>query len=242
MLLNTYSRHRVLLVVLCGLLLTGQVARAASSAPSAAPVKASVLPDYGGRDSVGGAVAPGTPLNPMSQAWRAFEALAIVLAMVIGGLYLLKRSGLIKTDDQLTMKMPAAPKPTAFSISSLIRNKAGREKTPDAPAAIANAPWVTLLGSQALPNTAGASLHLVSLGGKTLLLGATAQSLSLLTELDAEWQPETESDPEFDAYLSYANDTAAHEPNETELLLSSTTMRLQAMIARSKTQTNSLRA
>lgn len=249
-------RHNIILIVCAfgAAAICGPAALASSPAPATAsatrqtaPAAASALPDYGGRDSVGSAVASAgaaTPLSPMGQAWRAFEALAIVLAMVAGGLYLLKRSGLLRTDAQASAKPVFTPKPALFNLSSLLKGAARQSPAPLPAPAMPDAPWVKILGSQPLAGSPGANLHLVSLGGKTLLIGTTPQSMSLLTELDAEWQPDTEDaseeDTEFGAYLSFA--TEANAPNETELLLSSTTMRLQAMIARSKTQAHGLHA
>lgn len=56
--------------------------------------------------------------------------------------------------------------------------------------------------------TPGHSLHLVVVGEKTLLLGATEQQLSLLAEL-AELLPETEEEPLFDEMLGSAQDREA---------------------------------
>jgi len=212
---------------------------------AAAPAAVRALPDYGGRDGITGtaSAAQSSPvLNPLAQAWRAFEALVIVLALVVGGLYLLKRSGMLKPDGSASGPMPLlaampgflkALKPAKTSVSA-------PSQTETSPA-----PWITMLGSQALPTVPGASLHLISVGGKTLLLGATAQSVALISEVDAarreEFVPSMDTGQmpsSFDGYLVQADQSPLRQSNETELLMGATTMRLQAMIARSEAQSS----
>lgn len=212
-----------------------------------APVR--TLPDYGGRDGIAGTTyaAQASPaLNPLAQAWRAFEALAIVLALVVGGLYGLKHCGLIKPDGSVS-----GPKPLLTALPGFLK-AVMPPKDPAAapsPAAASPAAWITMLGSQQLPNAQGVSLHLVSLGGKTLLIGATAQSVSLISELDDDWQAEPaltletgQMPSSFDGFLMQADHAPVRQSNETELLMNATTMRLQAMIARSEGQVNGHRS
>ena len=213
------------------------------------PAAVRALPDYGGRDGIAGTAyaAQSSPaLNPLTQAWRAFEALAIVLALVVGGLYGLKRSGILKADGSISAQMPVLAGLPGFL-------KAGKpmKSPPPAPLPLGTTQvtWITMIGSQALPNTPDASLHLVTLAGKTLLLGATAQSVSLITELDADWQADPaptmdtgQMPSSFDGFLTQADQSPLRQSNETELLMNATTMRLQAMIARSEGQSNGHRS
>lgn len=204
--------------------------------PPAVPPALHALPDYGGRDGIAGTtyVASATPaLNPLAQAWRAFEALAIVLALVVGGLYALKRLGVIRPDGS------AAPPASLLAVLPGFLKSA--KPAAQAPASEALSAWMTMLGSQTLPNAQGASLHLVSLGGKTLLIGATSQSVSLISEVDAPAASvptlDTGQMPSaFDGFLMQADHAPQRQSNETELLMNATTMRLQAMIARSEGQ------
>ncbi len=227
---------------------------AVSPSSNAAPASRA-LPDYGGRDGIAGTTdaAQSTPaLNPLAQAWRAFEALAIVLALIIGGLYLLKRYGLIKPDGGASVPTPLLAALPGF-LKTATQGK-GTALPPASPPG-SEASWITMIGSQALPNAQGASLHLVSLGGKTLLLGVTGQSISLLSEVDdrREVEGERQAAPAplmdtgrmpaaFDGFLMQADQSPQRQSNETELLMNATTMRLQAMIARSEAQTNGHRS
>jgi len=222
---------------------------------SNAPPASHALPDYGGRDGIAGTTnaAQSTPaLNPLAQAWRAFEALAIVLALIIGGLYLLQRYGLIKPDGGTSV-----PTPLLAALPGFLKTATQGKGTalPPAPPPGSEASWITMIGSQALPNAQGASLHLVSLGGKTLLLGVTGQSISLLSEVDNQREVEGERQAapaplmdtgrmpaSFDGFLMQADQSPQRQSNETELLMNATTMRLQAMIARSEAQTNGHRS
>lgn len=216
---------------------------------AAAPAAVRTLPDYGGRDGIAGttyaAPASSAP-NPLAQAWRAFEALVIVLALIVGGLYALRRFGLIKPDGSVS-----GPAPFLAALPGLLKtiNPAKSPVPASLPASEASAAWLTMLGSQPLPNAQGASLHLISLGGKTLLIGATAQSVSLISELDDDWQAEPaltletgQMPSSFDGFLMQADHAPVRQSNETELLMNATTMRLQAMIARSEGQVNGHRS
>lgn len=220
-----------------------------SKPKAAAPAAVPALPDYGGRDGITGAayaVQPSPALNPLAQAGRAFEALVIVLALVVGGLYGLKRSGVLKADGSASGPMPLLAAVPGF----LKPLKPGKTSVPaPGPAEASASPWFTMIGSQPLPNVPGASLHLVSVGGKTLLLGATAQSVLLISEVDGARQAEhvptmdTGQMPSaFDGFLMQADQSPLRQSNETELLMSATTMRLQAMIARSEAESGTHRA
>lgn len=228
--------------------LSHPVTASAKPARAAAPA-VRALPDYGGRDSIAGTsdAAPSVPaLNPLAQAWRAFEALAIVLALVVGGLYGLKRLGLLKPDGSVS-----APTPLLAALPGFLK---GTKPVPTAAAAasptgVPDGSWMSVIGSQALPNAHGAALHLVSLGGKTLLLGTTAQSVTLISELEgsAPGEPAPTMDTghapfSFDSVLSQASYAPVRQANETELLMNATTMRLQAMIARSEGQASGQRS
>ncbi len=219
-----------------------------AAVPKPPPAPASsvrTLPDYGGRDGITGTAyaAQSSPaLNPLAQAGRAFEALVIVLALVVGGLYLLKRSGVLKPDGSAS-----GPLPLFAAVPGFLKTILPAKSSVPAPsqAVAAPSPWFTMIGSQPLPNAQGASLHLVSVGGKTLLLGTTGQSVSLISEVDAarqdEYAPTLDTGhmpSSFDGFLMQADQSPLRQSNETELLMSATTMRLQAMIARSEAQSN----
>lgn len=219
---------------------------AAVPKPPPAPVSSvRTLPDYGGREGITGAAyaAQASPaLNPLAQAWRAFEALAIVLVLVVGGLYGLKRFGMLKPDDSA-----AGPMPLPAAVPGFLKTRKSPKTSVPAPipAGASSSPWITMIGSQALPNAQGASLHLVSVGGKTLLLGATGQSVSLISEVDDtrqdEYAPTLDTGhmpSSFDGFLMQADQSPLRQSNETELLMSATTMRLQAMIARSEAESS----
>lgn len=156
---------------------------AAPGAPSpATPPAARTVPDYGGRDAPGG-LAPASateaagPLNPLAQAGRALEALVIVLALVVVVVYGLKRLGIVG---------PVSGGRLHFGLPP--------------PAVRSSTDGLRVLSSHALPGTPGAAVHLLSVADRTLLVGATAQSVTLLTEWDAE-QAEPSTDA-FDSYLA----------------------------------------
>lgn len=136
------------------------------------------VPDYGGRDAPGG-LAPAAetagagPINPLAQAGRALEALVIVLLVVVAVVYGLKRLGVVgpATGSRLRLGLPA-PR--------------------------AGADGLRVLSSHALTGTPGAAVHLLSVADRTLLVGATAQAVTLL----ADWEAE-QSEPSPDAFDSY---------------------------------------
>ena len=152
----------------------------ANSPPANPPAKAAV-PDYGGRDSAMPAVGEAAP-DPAASAGRAVEALVVVLAGVAGTVYALKRFGLVK--------------PGAGGTARITGPVFGR------PAGDKDAA-VTVVSSQILPG--GAMLHVVRVGERTLLLGATAQSVTNITEWDTpEFQSPAPSD-DFEDYLTRAD-------------------------------------
>lgn len=205
----------------------------AAAPPAAAPVKEAVqraapLPDYGGRESALGSAVDNSgaapAMNPLAQVGRALEALVIVLALVVGGLYGLKRLGVIKADGQ------SAP---GARWSSRPR--------PRCPAQASPSDWIALLDSQTLPNAAGAGLHVVSVAGRTLLLGATAQAVTLLAELDSAQDAVAEPDDgAFAAYLQKAGVAAppAEAGRQAEQTLAGATDRLQSLLARSRKESS----
>lgn len=141
--------------------------------------KPRVIPDYGGRDSNIEATldqsGAATAVDPLAQAGRAIEALVVVLCLVVGGLFLLKKSGVIKAESGHA----AAP---GNSLLSFLK----RGPRPDSVISSHGEPTAELLsviGSQDLPQSGGARLHLVSVGDRLLLIGATPQSVTLLTEV-----------------------------------------------------------
>jgi flagellar biogenesis protein FliO len=158
----------------------------ASGAVQAAPqTGAPAVPDYGGRDSAPLTVGDAAP-NPAAQAGRALEALVVVLAGVVGVVYVLKRFNLVQ--------LGANGKPARISASHFGRSP--RNESAD----------VAVVSSQTLPG--GAMLHVVRVGDRNLLLAATAQSVTNV----AEWSvPETTAAgmaEEFEDYLNRADPTS----------------------------------
>ena len=162
----------------CGLLLFSAMPGLAAP-PGPSPAAPLAMPDYGGRESAPVAAGDAAP-NPLAQMGRAAEALVIVLAGVVGVVYGLKRFGLVTPGGN--------GKPGRIAWSNLSRAR-GPQSVGDFP--------VTVLSSQPLPG--GAMLHVVSVAGRNLLLAATSQSVSALTEWAAaeEAVPETEGFNEF---------------------------------------------
>ena len=197
----------------------------AAATPAASPAP---VPDYGGRASpVLPTDAAGTAVpNPLAQAGRALEALVIVLVGVVGVLSLLKRASL--GGGQAA---PAWLKPMLGP------------KTPTAPAVVPAASPVTLtvVQSQTLPGAGGATLHLLAVGGKTLLLvGATPHNVNLLSEWDAEAlkpsvQEARTEQAAFADYLTRAGVTPAPGPaHAAEGRIGTTADRLQDLLDRSR--------
>ena len=159
------------------------------SAPAPAAPQASALaavPDYGGRDS--GPLAVSAPSadaapNPAAQAGRALEALVVVLGGVVGVVFLLKRFDLVRPGLNGKAARIAAP---AFGRLP----KSGAEG------------GVAVLSSQTLPG--GAMLHVVRVGGKNVLLAATAQSVTNVAEWSASEAEATDAGGSFDNYLARA--------------------------------------
>ena len=204
------------------LLLTAPVCAAppapapAASAPAASAPAASApaaIPDYGGRDSAPlgtGADAP----NPAAQAGRAVEALVLVLLGIGGVVYGLKRFGLVQPGLD--------GKPARINFNAL----SGRAAAPRA----AETSPVVVQASQTLPG--GATLHLVTVRGRTLLLGATPQSVQTLTEWRDGMAEEEDETQAFESYLARA---AAGETPDPASALSAANARLRSLLDRQKT-------
>ena len=124
--------------------------------------------------------------DPAASAGRAVEALVVVLAGVAGTVYVLKRFNLVKPGSGGTARLTGP----VFG-----RSAGGTDSA------------VTVVSSQTLPG--GAMLHVVRVGERTLLLGATAQSVTNITEWDTlEVQAPTLSD-DFEDYLTRADPSPA---------------------------------
>ena len=183
------SRNPALALFAVGLLAGGPVLAGPPTPPKPAVSAPAAIPDYGGRDSAPLAVADNAP-NPAAQAGRALEALVLVLAGIVGLVYVLKRYGLVSGG--------ADGKPARITLAGGL----GRMALPSSAAASP----VTVVSSQSLPG--GAMLHVVTVSGRTLLLAATAQSVTSV----AEWPAEAEATPRnadeasaFEDYLARAD-------------------------------------
>ena len=159
----------------------------ASGAVQAAPPASTpspAAPDYGGRDSALPTVGEAAP-DPAASAGRAFEALVVVLAGVGGVVYVLKRFNLVK--------LGADGKTARITGPAFGRTAVSSAETE-----------VKVVSSQTLPG--GALLHVVRIGDRTLLLGATAQSVTNITEWDTPATADGVSlADEFEGYLSRAD-------------------------------------
>ena len=176
------------------------------AAPPAA--KTLTLPDYGGRDTPASALAgdvAASPTNPLAQAWRACEALALVLGGIVTVVYALKRFGIVRDGDTKLNWTRGLPRPAAISSP------------------------ITVLSSQPLPG--GAMLHIISAGGQTFLLAATTQTVSLISELPLT--PESAETPdEAAAFSTYLNQAGIALPPESAI--AAATDRLKSLLARSQ--------
>lgn len=179
-----------------------------------APSASAAIPDYGGRESAPLGTGTEAP-NPAAQAGRAVEALVLVLLGIGGVIYGMKRFGLVQPGTN--------GKPARI-------NFAGLSAAASRPAAGAASP-ITVEASQTLPG--GTVLHLVTVRGRTLLLGATPQSVQTLTEWrdgPAEADDETQA---FEAYLARAN-AAAGDTTDSGSALSAANTRLRSLLDRQK--------
>ncbi len=164
------------------LLLAFMAAGTVQAAPQAS------APDYGGRESAPLAAAGDAAPNPAAQAGRALEALVVVLAGVVGVVYLLKRFDLVKpgANGRLArITVPSFGRPPSSGSAD-----------------------VAVVSSQTLPG--GAMLHVVRVGDRNLLLAATAQSVTNVAEWSAaETAPSADNDEGFEDYLTRANPASA---------------------------------
>lgn len=199
-------------LVFWGLLLMTAPVSAAPPAP--APSAAAAIPDYGGRESAPLGTGTDAP-NPAAQAGRAVEALVLVLLGVGGVIYGMKRFGLVQPGTN--------GKPARI-------NFAGLSAAASRPAAGAASP-VTVEASQTLPG--GTVLHLVTVRGRTLLLGATPQSVQTLTEWRDDPLEEEDETQAFEAYLARAN-AAAGDTTDSGSALSAANTRLRSLLDRQK--------
>ena len=140
-------------------------------------------PDYGGRDSAPLTSVGDAAPDPAAQAGRALEALVVVLAGVAGVVYLLKRFDLVRPGTN--------GKPARISASSF-----GRLPRPESTP-------VTVVSSQTLPG--GTMLHVVRVEGRNLLLAATAQSVTAVTEWAVSEAEAGGMADDFEEYLTRAN-------------------------------------
>ena len=176
---NTVFAVLSLLAVLSMGLGMGSV-QAAPPVNSPAPVS---VPDYGGRDSSPLAVAGDAAPNPAAQAGRALEALVVVLAGIVGVVYVLKRFGLVK---------PGA----GGQPARIIGPNFGRSP-------LNESPEVIVVSTQTLPG--GAMLHVVRVAEKNLLLAATAQTVTTVAEWPAEKHETPGTIADFEDHLSRAD-------------------------------------
>ena len=181
--------------------------------PVPAP-SASAIPDYGGRESA--PLGTGTEAsNPAAQAGRAVEALVLVLLGIGGVIYGLKRFGLVQPG------MNGKPAQINFAgLSAAVSRPAAGTASP-----------VVVEASQTLPG--GIVLHLVTVHGRTLLLGAAPQSVQTLTEWRDGTAEEDDETQAFEAYLSRAN-AAAAETSDPTSALSAANARLRSLLDRQK--------
>ncbi len=153
------------------------------AAPPANSPPASAV-DYGGRDSALPAAVGEAAPDPAASAGRALGALVVVLAGVGAVVYALKRFDLVKPG--------VGGKPARISGPAFGR-------TPADPSSA-----VSVVSSQALPG--GAMLHVVRVGERMLLLGATPQSVTPITEWDTPGTADLSGD--FEEYLTRADSTS----------------------------------
>ena len=176
------------------------------------------IPDYGAKQGVADTTAALPAMNPLEQAGRAVVALVIVLAGVVGVVLLLKKLGMGQNGT--------------LSVSAFAQNFAPKSAL-SAPAK--TGPQITTLRSQTLPG--GATLHLVAVGDRTLLLASTTQSITLLTEWEDEPAPLTEAiqeAPEKAAFAALLAKVAQAPAPAVTGSLSETTQRLRARLAQSQ--------
>jgi hypothetical protein len=166
-----------------------------SPVPLSATTSPAAVPDYGGRDAPGLLAGAGTAApDPAAQAGRALLSLVLVLGGVFGVVTLLKRGGYTG----------GGPVGTALIAGLQHFSMPSSQKT------IGNTPVGTsgplsLLQSQSLPG--GGAVHLLSVQDRTLILvGATAQGVSLI----AEWEPEDQTDLADTETMETASNTDAN--------------------------------
>ncbi len=184
-------------------------ARGVQAAPPPHPPVPAAVPDYGGRDSaMPTAVGEAAP-DPASSVGRALEALVVVLAGVAGTVYVLKRFNLVK---------PGAGGAPARLTGPLFGRAAG-----------AADPAVTVVSSQALPG--GGMLHVVRVGERTLLLGATAQSVTAITEWDTLSAEAPTLSDEFEDYLTRADPLTGVDSHPAASGIAAANARLRSLLS-----------
>ncbi len=164
-------------------ILAGGMAQAAPPAGAPAPVSSPTVPDYGGRDSSPLAVTGDSAPNPAAQAGRALESLVVVLAGIVGVVYVLKRFGLVKPGVN---GQPARITGPSFG-RSLVQDSTG----------------IMVISTQTLPG--GAMLHVVRVAEKNLLLAATAHTVTTVAEWPAEQSETPSTIADFEDHLHRAD-------------------------------------
>lgn len=179
----------------------------AQAAPPSHPPANAAVPDYGGRDSAMPAAVGEAAPDPAASAGRALEALVVVLAGVAGTVYVLKRFNLVKLGAGGTARI----------TGPVFGRSAGEQDSA-----------VAVVSSQTLPG--GAMLHVVRVGERTLLLGATAQSVTHITEWDTSSSEALTLSDDFGDYLTRA-DPAPIDPNPAASGIAAANARLRSLLA-----------
>ncbi len=183
-----------------------------AAAPPLPAVSAAAVPDYGGRDAPGLLDGVGTDApNPAAQAGRSLLALVLVLGGVYGGVTLLKRAGYAGGPVGVALLSGLRRTPPAPARNVAVDMDEDADTDEDRPLA--------LIQSQTLPG--GGAVHLLCVHGRTLILvGATAQGVSRITEWEWEDDPPAESKskhaprPAFQDYLT----SLESSPDRTRVL------------------------
>ena len=122
-----------------------------------------------------------SPLSAVGDGGKMFLYLIPTVLLMVGALHLLRRfqekTGRLPAAPRaaLTRKSSASPPPKTGGLLQTLLDNANRSKTPEQPSAIRVVESVPMGESQ---------LHLIEVRGRSLLIGANANGVNLLTEVE----------------------------------------------------------
>lgn len=215
-----------------------------SSPSKPQPVNNNEIPDYGGRELIGNITdqSKTNAATPVEQSLRAIQSLVIVLCLIFGFLYFVKKFGLLQNNRLLGIPLPMA----------IAANNSGKNGSPIKSIGDLFKPQLRMANVEAsgdilklidtcvLPGSGGI-LYVVDVAGRNFLVGALGNQISLLSEWSVETDVEEENEEveaqesdedRFERYLERVGVKEETQPDVISPKISETANRLEATLDR----------